>query len=48
MNPCDTDAYRDEQAWDEYRLVGELMQATKVLHVGTLFNNLDCLGITQV
>ena len=45
---CDSLAYRDEQAWVEYRLVGELMQSTKVLHVGTLSDNLDGLGITQV
>ncbi len=32
----DSLAYRDEQAWVEYRLVGEFMQSTKVLHVGTL------------
>ena len=44
----DSLAYRDEQAWVEYRLVGELMQSTKVLHVGTLSDNLDGLGITQV
>lgn len=44
----DSLAYRDEQARVEYRLVGELMQSTKVLHVGTLSDNLNGLGITQV
>ena len=42
----DSLAYRDEQAWVEYGLFGKLMQSAKVLHVGALLDDLDCLGIT--
>ena len=42
----DSLAYRDEQAWVEYVFFCELMQSAKVLHIGALLDDFDCLGIT--